>query len=87
LTAVEIANLWCSVGGAVNSVPFLEDKMLRIVAQGIGWSVIDETGNLVTRGGSSGVHKTRESALSHARRVAEHGEEIRDETGDRLPSS
>ena len=60
--------------------------MLRIIRQGIGWTVIDETGNMVQRNRSSGVHRTKESAVNYTLKVAERGEEIRDETGDPQPS-
>ena len=44
--------------------------MIRVVQQGAAWTVVRD-GRLVREGAGAAVHKTRDSAERHARRLAE----------------
>lgn len=60
--------------------------MLKVIRQGAGWSVM-RNGRLVKNAISSGVHKTKDSAVRHARRIRkETGEEIEVEGTIRKPA-
>lgn len=56
-------------------------RMIRVIRQGEGWSVLRGDGSLVKDQDSSGVHKTKASAVRHARRAAAPDEQIEVEGG------
>jgi hypothetical protein len=68
-------------GGDAGSSSVEESQMIKVMAEGGGWSV-KRDGRLVQEYGSSGVHKTKGSAYRYALRlVGTSGEEI-DVEGD-----